>query len=236
MANTFFQFKQFRIEQRANAMKVCTDACLFGAWVDVHGAKSILDIGTGTGVLALMIAQRSSADITGVELMPDSAQEAKQNVMASKWTKHIDVVCERIQDFTQHTNVQYEHIVCNPPFFKNSVRSQHTTRRVAHHDDELSFGELVHCVKQLLTTNGVFAVLIPTLAVDEFMQLAEEKMLFPKRVLHIADAPNKKPTRSCIEFTYTTVDVEMGTLCVKDNDGSYTEEFIELLEPYYLYL
>ncbi|MBX7153673.1 MAG: methyltransferase [Bacteriodetes bacterium] len=236
MANTFFQFKKFRVEQSVNAMKVCTDACLFGAWITVHNATTVLDIGTGTGVLALMIAQRSSASITAVELMPESAEEAKRNVQASKWHESILVVCGRIQEYAEHVEEKFDVIVCNPPFYKNSLRSQHTTRRVAHHDDELSFSELLDCVQQLLTRLGTFAVLIPTLAVTEFIDLAEERELHPKRILHIADVPDKPPIRSCIEFTFSQAEVDVRTISIKNNDGSYTEEFIELLEPYYLYL
>ncbi|MBL7974220.1 MAG: methyltransferase [Candidatus Kapabacteria bacterium] len=236
MSNTFFRFKKFRVEQSVNAMKVCTDACLFGAWVTVHNATTVLDIGTGTGVLALMIAQRSSASITAVELMPESAEEAKRNVQASKWHESIRVVCGRIQEYAELVEEKFDVIVCNPPFYKNSLRSQHTTRRVAHHDDELSFSELLDCVQQLLMPLGTFAVLIPTLAVTEFIELAEERELHPKRILHIADVPDKPPIRSCIEFTFSQTEVDERTISIKDNEGCYTEEFIDLLEPYYLYL
>ncbi|NJL13777.1 MAG: methyltransferase [Microscillaceae bacterium] len=118
MANTFFQFKQFRVEQAGAALKVCTDACLFGAWLPAQSAISILDIGTGTGLLALMLAQRTPARLTAIEIDPQAAQQAQANFLQSPWTHRLQLIAGAAQDFARQTTEKFDWIVSNPPFFE----------------------------------------------------------------------------------------------------------------------
>ncbi|MET4758482.1 tRNA1(Val) (adenine(37)-N6)-methyltransferase [Endozoicomonas sp. NE40] len=148
-SNTYFQFKQFRVDQDQCAMKVTMDACLFGALVDVEESQRILDIGTGTGLLSLMAAQRSSAHIDAVELDDDAARQARQNVAQSPWSDRITVTQSAIQQFFGAPD-GYDTIICNPPFFENSLKAANDKRTMARHTESLSFSDLVQATSRLL--------------------------------------------------------------------------------------
>lgn len=237
MPNTYFQFKQFRIEQERCAQKVCTDSCIFGAWAAVEQARSILDIGTGTGLLALMAAQRSAAHITAVEIVEQSAMQAKENIAQSPWHERIRVQHSSIQDYTTQSAESFDYIIVNPPFFQNSTLSATKEKRFALHDEALSFGELCQCIARLLHDAGTAGVLLPQLALDEFMPLAAECGLYARRILYVLDSPSGQAKRVCIELQKDEGNsVAIEHLVIRDERQKYTADFIAKLRDFYLWL
>lgn len=255
MANSYFQFKQFRIEQDICAMKVSTDACVFGAYIPVEGAKNIIDIGTGTGLLALMVAQRANnCKITAIEIDELAAKQATENTSKSIWHDKIEVIHETIQNFTDSiTNLsnkfRYDLAICNPPFFVNSTLPPNKKQQLAHHTTALSFEELWESVDKLLTENGRFVVLLPLPETQIFSDLGKKYQFFATKQLSLQDSEKHKVHRLVTIYEKSTnfnvnFDANFGdnvllaaeNLIIKDIEGRYTEEFITLLQPYYLYL
>ena len=239
-ANTFFHFKQFSIEQQNCAMKVSTDACLFGASIPLSDSRPILDIGTGTGLLALMVAQRSSGYIDAVELDAQAAQQAIENINSSPWQERITVYQQSIQRFAQNCPARYGTIICNPPFFTNHSPSQEPRRHQARHNDTLSFSDLGQAVTQLLTKKGLFHVLLPASEHQHFVATVEQEGLHltntlcvrptqakavSRHILTLSTHLPKEPKKAC-----TTQDICIHTL------NGYSQTFIERLRPYYLKL
>jgi len=171
MANKYFQFKQFTIHQDNCAMKVCTDACLFGALVQppdpLNGELAVLDIGTGTGLLSLMYAQRNTvAIIDAIEINPAAALQAQQNFDASNWKDRLNIINADAKAFSNQK--KYDLIISNPPFFEDDLRSRNESKNAAKHDASLTLQELLTIVSERLTINGSFAVLLPHHRVNYF--------------------------------------------------------------------
>ncbi|MEO8711563.1 MAG: methyltransferase, partial [Parafilimonas sp.] len=165
MPNDYFRFKQFIITQDKCAMKVCTDACLFGAWA-AHNpqleASNILDIGTGTGLLSLIYAQKNMhASIDAIEIDEAAVQQARENFEASIWKERLHVYNTSIQQFATSSNKKYDVIICNPPFYENDLKSENKQRNLALHSDALTLEELISDVDLLLGDDGSFFVLLP---------------------------------------------------------------------------
>lgn len=162
VSNSYFQFKQFRIEQDRCAMKVCTDACVFGAYIHPEGAKRILDIGTGTSLLSLMLAQKCLGSIDAIEIDESAASQARENVERSIFAERIRVHHISIQDFAfKSEQGAFDFICCNPPYFENCMRSVDPQRRIARHTDTLPFRDLAAAIAKLLTKTGKFYVHVP---------------------------------------------------------------------------
>ena len=260
MANSYFQFKKFRIDQDICAMKVSTDACVFGAYIPIENVKSIIDIGTGTGLLALMVAQRAeNCQITAIEIEELAAKQATENTSKSIWHDKIEVVHETIQKFTDNIirlknnekieefqykfidKCQYDLAICNPPFFINSTLPPNKKQQLAHHTTALSFEELWDSVDKLLAANGRFIVLLPLPETQIFSELGKKYQFFATKQLSLQDSEAHKPHRFITTYQKNTnfkTDrvLETENLIIKNDHGKYTDEFITLLQPYYLYL
>lgn len=234
MANSYFQFKQFRIEQGQTAMKVCTDSCVLGAWAAVEQAENILDIGTGTGLLSLMVAQRSRAPITAVEINDAAAAQASENIAASPWPNQIVLKQTSLQDFGRENQQLFDLIICNPPFFQASLRSPDPAKTVAKHTQELPFEELLRFVKRFLTPTGTFYLLLPPPEAETFRKLAAAVKLFPASELQLFTQPNGKHLRTIYAYTFQEKPIIRTTLPVRNPDQTYTREFAALLKDYYL--
>lgn len=223
-------------------MKVCTDACLFGAWAIqdnlLQNASTILDIGTGTGLLSLMVAQKNGlANITAVEIEPGAAKEASSNVNLSEWKDRLEVVHSSIQNFATHQRGKFECIISNPPFFETDLNSPYENKNLAAHSAALPWNEFAEVVSKLLNTNGNFYVIIPSIRAYTLqkhmeangLQLVEEATVFNKE--------KQLPFRSFLKFTKSTekiTSIKRDKLYIKQADNTYTEQFIALLKDYYL--
>ncbi|WP_319499853.1 tRNA1(Val) (adenine(37)-N6)-methyltransferase [uncultured Draconibacterium sp.] len=232
--NNYFQFKQFRIEQKRSAMKVGIDGILLGAWADVHDCNTILDIGTGTGLIALMLAQRSKARITAIEIEKNAAEEASENVAASPWEKRVDVQNVSLQNFAAGSNQQFDLIVSNPPFFQNSLKAGNENRSLARHTDSLPYKTLMEITSTLLTEEGRCAFIFPAMALKEIENLAPLSQLYLKRITMVAPNENKPVNRILVEMSKKENSTEADSLQIYNNDGSWNDNFKRLTRDYYL--
>ena len=231
-ANTHFSFKQFTIHQDQTAMKVTTDACILGAYTEVQGVKSVLDIGTGTGLLSLMLAQRSKAKIDAIEIDENAYNQAITNANQSNFKDTITVYNTSIQDF--ETDKRYDLIISNPPFFQNHLKSETESRNNSLHTDTLSFADLLSTVLRLLSPNGTFVVLLPVYESSVFEQLATSKELYPQKKLTIRHRKDTKILRIITTFGRIKKEIINEELIIKNPDESYSPDFQVLLKDYYL--
>lgn len=240
MANTYFQFKQFRITQQYSAMKVTTDGCLFGAWVaekvSLLKPMRILDIGTGTGLLSLMLAQKEERIlIEAVEIDNLAAAEAKDNFTNSPWKDRLNVIESDIKEFSLGEDKRYDFIVSNPPFFDNDLKSNSSKRNLAMHSQLLSLEELLAAIKRLLNDNGSFTILLPCHRTESFERMALEEGFYLKEKVLVKQTPLHSPFRSMLLFTKSSKETVEKEISIKESDN-YTSAFSSLLKDYYLYL
>ncbi|WP_260625623.1 tRNA1(Val) (adenine(37)-N6)-methyltransferase [Hymenobacter sediminicola] len=237
MANSYFQFKQFRIEQGECAMKVSTDACVLGAAADIEEAQRILDIGTGTGLLALMAAKRNtSARIEAVELELAAAAQAAANFAASPWAARLTLHAQPLARFAATCPAPFDHILCNPPFFRHSLRSPNAQRTTARHtaDDTLSFPELARFASDFLTPVGRLTVLLPPPEMRHFEEAAAQAGLWPLTRLVLQHRAGSKPLRHITAFSWQKQPAQQHDLLVKDDVEEYSAAFRTLLQDFYL--
>jgi tRNA1Val (adenine37-N6)-methyltransferase len=241
MPNDYFQFQQFRIEQGTCAMKVSTDACLLGAVADLNGATRLLDIGTGTGLLALMAAQRhATVEIEAVEIDAAAATQAAANAAASPWARRIEVRAMSLAEYAALQPAPSSHIICNPPFFRQSLRSPDAARTTARHEDaeSLSFAALATFAADFLLPTGLLTVLLPALEMRAFEQVAAAFGLRPATRLVVRHRPGSKVLRHITGFRREAVEVRETALIIRtaDNDTEYSADFRALLAGFYLAL
>jgi tRNA1Val (adenine37-N6)-methyltransferase len=242
MSQTYFQFKQFTIHQDRTAMKVTTDGCLFGAWVSSqpqnNSKEHVLDIGTGTGLLALMFAQNHpEALIDAIELEPGAAMQAEENVNSSKWSDHVSVIQADARDFTFLT--QYDRIICNPPFYENELKGISGIRSMAHHDSGILLSELFRLVRQNLATTGKFYCMIPFKRMKETEELLRENGFKTLQKIRVRQSTAHGVFRVFYEaerMDTTVTNTILNDLSIKSGNQEYTKEFKLLLSPYYLHL
>jgi len=240
MANSYFQFKQFRIEQDRCAMKVCTDACVLGATADVAGATRVLDIGTGTGLLALMAAQRNpTAQIEAVEIDEAAAAQAAANVATSPWASRLTVRAQSLAAFAATQPAPFDHILCNPPFFRNALRSPDAARTTARHtaNDTLAFEDITKFAHQFLTLAGQLTVLLPPPEMQEFERAAAAAQLYPVSRLVVHHRAGSKPLRHITAFRHQPQAASQRALAIYADDAAvYSNDFQQLLRDFYLHL
>jgi tRNA1Val (adenine37-N6)-methyltransferase len=239
MANSWFQFKQFTIQQDRTAMKVCTDSCVFGVTVPVdENIKTILDIGTGTGLLSLMLAQRTSSSlIDAVELNADAAQQATDNFFHSSWKERLTLYETSIQDYFKFTTKQYDLIVCNPPFFSGSIKTGNEAKDMALHQSRLSVEELMQVTFFMLAQKGDAYMLISIYEEDNFLKAAAAVGLKGKRYMSMYDN-GEKLIRYIIHFRKDDIHIETEEIkfVIRNSDNQYTAEFVDALKDFYLHL
>ena len=216
-------------------MKVSTDACLFGAVTDLSQSQNLLDIGTGTGLLALMSAQRCEAQITGVELDHKAAEQARNNFKISPWSDRLFLSQQAIQDFASISELRFDTIICNPPFFSNHQPSQEARRHIARHNDNLSFYDLGESVTKLLTSQGSFQVLIPTTELVRFRGAMEQQQLYLNKNISIRPSTTKAANRQVLTFSRKEGAIKEEEICIRAG-SDYSHAFIERLQPFYLKL
>ena len=230
------------MHQEHTAMKVCTDACLFGAWaaadVQIQTVKNILDIGSGTGLLSLMLAQQTAAHIIAIEIEADAFQQTKANFDLSPWKERLNAIHSSIQDYASNNNqTLFDCIITNPPFYEQDLNSPDNAKNLASHSTALPWDELVKSVATLLQENGTWYVLVPTLraytmqklALMNGLQLSEECLMYN-------DAKHL-PIRAMLKFLkQKEAVIQRKKIIIKNADQSYTAEFSSYLKDYYLHL
>jgi len=231
-----FQFKQFQIEQNKCAMKIGTDAVLLGAWVNVESKPfSILDIGTGTGIIALMLAQRSFADaIEAIEIDADAFEQAAENFENSPWGDRLFCFHASFLEFVDEVDEEYDLIVSNPPFYTENYKTDNVQRDLARFQDALPFEHLLYGVSKLLSDNGEASFIIPFKEESNFIALAKKFHLFPKRVMRVKGTHASEIKRSMLCFTRRRVSIETSEIVIETARHQYTEDYIALTKDFYL--
>ncbi|WP_262278761.1 tRNA1(Val) (adenine(37)-N6)-methyltransferase [Hallella absiana] len=229
-----FQFRQFFVGQQHCAMKVGTDGVLLGAWAT--GGHHILDIGTGTGVVALMMAQRfPSADIDAIEVDHDAAEQATDNVRQSPFASRVTVTHTALQNF--HPSAPYDSIVCNPPYFLNSLKAPEASRSLARHagDDSLTFRDIFVFAKANTTDTGVVNVVVPTLSQEALETEAYLLGFRKKRELLLRTTPRKPLSRVLVTFSRSSHSpAERSEQCLMNADGSRSAWYQQLTADFYV--
>ena len=232
MPNPYFSFKQFTVYHDRCAMKVGTDGVLLGAWADVVSARNILDIGTGTGLISLMMAQRCNARIRAVDKDADAVEQARGNVAASPWQDRIEVELQDICHFTSET--LFDVIVSNPPYFTDSLKCPERQRNIARHTDLLDFDKLAESAARLLHSEGVFSVIIPADGKESFLMAATRYGLHLSHQTFIHTKPGSEPKRVLLAFKFSVDKCVIDDLTIELSRHVYSEEYIALTKEFYL--
>lgn len=231
--NNVFRFKQFNVSQNHAGLKVNTDAVLLGAYTDVYNHNKILDIGTGTGVIALMLAQRSNAEIDAIDINEEAGKDAQINFRNSPWAASLKFHLVSIQEYSRKTKERYDLIVCNPPFFQNSVPSENQAKSIAKHNINLQIDELFEAAKKLLTPNGKLSVIFPSDISNQVKEVAGKLDFHINHSLLIKPTPQKPPKRIICEFGFTSEKKKQETIIIEDRGRhKYSEKYKTLLKDY----
>lgn len=239
MKEEIFKCKQFNVTQTKSTMKVNTDAILLGAWVDVQDAVDVLDVGTGTGIIALMIAQRidEQATIKGIEIDDQSAEEAEKNFKNSPWSDRLHAINQSIQEFSQKDQIKYDLIVSNPPFYTGGTFSDNENKNNVRHAVKLSHGDLLIASSRLLTNGGKMALILPFLEGERFIERAERMGFSQSRITEVRSKPHLPIERLLIELVKnnakTVVERSQLVLLKDEKDRIYTNEYKNLTSEFY---
>ena len=233
MSDSSFSFKQFTVRHDRCAMKVGTDGVLLGAWAPVDGVRRVLDVGTGTGLIALQLAQRNaSLRVSAVEIDADAARQAAENVARSPWGDRIEVICADFKDFQSSDG--FDLIVSNPPYFVDALPCPDLQRNTARHAGELTYDLLFRRAVRLLAEEGVVSIIVPA----EVERVAEEAAwmqgLCPRRRTRVFTKAGKPARRVLLTFSRQLGPVDEDTLCIHRPDGSHTDDYRRLTGDFYL--
>ncbi|REK32499.1 MAG: methyltransferase domain-containing protein [Bacteroidetes bacterium] len=229
-----FRFKQFTVHQDKCAKKGGTDAVLLGSWLNPARANRILDIGTGSGIIALMLAQKTQAEIDAIDIDECAYLQAKENFRISPWFERLHIIHQSFQEYSEKSPERYDLIVSNPPYFHHASKPNGESRLNARHNDLLSFKEIVEGVKRLLVPSGIFCLILPSREGIEFMELAQKRGLFCNRIVKIKTKPDRPEKRVIMVFSYDLSVIREESLITNDMNGNYTDEYIELTREYYI--
>lgn len=231
-----FQFKQFTVHQDQCAMKIGTDGVLLGAWTSIETHPfSILDIGAGTGILSLMLAQRSHAEVIEALEIDDLAYvQCVENFEQSPWNDRLFCYHASLEEFAEEIDDTYDLIICNPPFYADDYKTENLQRDLARFQDAMPFEHLLESVATLLSENGTFSVVIPFSEETTFISLASKTALFPKRITRVKGSPTSEIKRSLIEFSFLQTKIEVSELTIEISRHNYTQDYMELTKDFYL--
>ncbi len=233
-----FQFKEFCLRQEKSIMKIGTDGVLLGAWTRTPKEGRILDIGTGTGLIALMLAQRfEAASIFAVEVDDASYEECAENMKNSPWSARLFPIHSSIQDYASSPTLPFDLIVSNPPFFSGGTLSDSNSRNSVRHTTKLPSGELLSAVRTLLAADGIFSVILPYIEGLRFMELAETYQLCCNRITEVRSLENKPIERLLLEFSKKQRPQKKDQLIIqRPGRHNYTEEYVSLTKNFYLFM
>ncbi|MCK9219391.1 MAG: methyltransferase [Bacteroidales bacterium] len=229
-----FRFKQFNIEDTHSTLRVGTDAMLLGAWACPDTSLKILDIGTGCGILAIMMAQQSEGYIEAIDVDLPSVCEAVSNFSKCPWSKRLTAIHSSLQEFSTQIEYQFEFIITNPPYFSNSLKSRSERKNKTRHDDGLTIEELVTFVDILLTQDGRFTLILPPEPAKKCCFLCEKTALHLKRRMMIYPKPGKPPVRILMEFSKSVVSNLMESeLTILDSTGKFSDAYFALTSKFH---
>ncbi|WP_026811570.1 tRNA1(Val) (adenine(37)-N6)-methyltransferase [Arenibacter latericius] len=231
-----FKFKEFEIHQDRCAMKIGTDGVLLGAWTSInHHPNSILDIGAGTGVIALMLAQRSDAEtIDAIEINEAAYEQCVDNFEASDWGDRLFCYHASLDEFANEIDDKFDLLVSNPPFYSEMVSSGNESRDMARQQASLPFYDLLVGVAKLLSETGRFSTIISYKDEKEFLSIASKLNLYPTRITHVQGTPETAVKRSLIEIQFKKTETRIEKLIIESERHQYTEEYVNLTKDFYL--
>lgn len=231
-----FTFKKFSVNQDRCAMKIGTDGVLLGAWTPlINNPFNVLDIGAGTGILSLMLAQRSNAEqIDAIEIDEDAYEQCVENFEASPWGDKLFCFHAGLDEFVDEPEDEYDLIISNPPFYTDDYKSDNTSRDLARFEDALPFEELIEAAALLLSDNGIFSVIIPYKEEERFVSLCKELDLFPLKITRVKGTPTTEIKRSLLAFCRIEQTPLIDELVIEISRHNYTPEYIELTKDFYL--
>lgn len=229
-----FQLKSFTVTQQESAFKVGTDGCLLGAWVDLTGVEKVLELGAGTGLISLMIAQRSNAEITALEIHSESASEAELNFNKSPWRDQLKSIHADARNFD--TEKGFDLIISNPPFFRNAIAAKNEHRSRARHQSDLSFEDIIQLGENLLKNSGKIALVIPVSEFSILKDLLVNSNLKVTRQAELRPMPNKEPHRLLLEISCNQKVVSREEFAIELERGQYSARAHELLKDFLLKL
>lgn len=231
-----FKFKQFSVQQDRCAMKIGTDGVLLGAWSPVsHDPNSILDIGAGTGVIALMLAQRSNSEvIDGLEIDENAYEQCVSNFEKAPWGDRLFCYHASLLEFAEEIDDQYDLIVSNPPFYTDNFKSNDEQRDLARFSDAMPFEHLMYAVANLLSDIGKFAVIVPYKEESNLIDLGALYGLFPNRIMRVRGSHTSEIKRSLLEFSFHKKLMSETELTIETSRHQYTQDYINLVKNFYL--
>ena len=232
-----FTFKQFSVQQDKTAMKVGTDGVLLAAWTPInHNPFSVLDIGAGTGIIALMLAQRTHAEqIDALEIDEEAYEQAVENFENSPWGDRLFCFHAGLDEFIEEPEDEYDLIVSNPPFYSENYKTENEQRDLARFQDAMPFEELIEAADLMLSENGIFAIIIPFKEEKNFIALAKEAELYPVKITRVKGTPTSDIKRSLLAFSRNEIhNIAIDELIIETDRHVYTPEYIELTKDFYL--
>lgn len=233
-----FQFKQFAVQQDKTAMKVGTDGVLLGAWANLDfNPNSILDIGAGTGLIALMMAQRSDAEtIDAIELNDAAYEQSVENFENSDWGDRLFCYHASLAEFTDEIDEKYDFIISNPPFYRSTYKELSEERAMARHSESLTYADLLESTSKLLSKNGNCAFIIPFEEEKNFLKIAQENQLYPNRITRVRGAVDTAVKRSLVQLSFQETEAFLNELTLELSRHNYTEEYKNIVEDFYVKL
>lgn len=239
MSKKPFKFKQFNVSQDKTAMKIGTDGVLLGAWTSIkHKPESILDVGTGTGIIALMLAQRSDAlTIDAVEFDGNAYEQAVENFEASDWADRLYCYHVSFQEYAselEENQETYDLVISNPPFYKDEFITDNLRRNNARFESALPFEELVENTVKILSSSGTFSVIIPFKEEEEFIRIANSHKLFVHQICRVQGNQNSPIKRSLLTFCFQKKEICKNNLVIESGRHHYTDEYVNLTKEFYL--
>lgn len=235
MPNPYFEFKEFTVRHNLCAMKVGTDGVLLGLWADARNAKRVLDVGSGSGLIALMLAQRNSgATIDAIDIDTDAVRQTKINAEASPWYGRICCHLSSLQDYAKVCSVKYDAIVSNPPFFNQSLKAANEKRTLARHSDSLYMEEVIEISSGLLREGGRLSLIYPHQEKENLIELALKNGLFVSRITNVYPTPTSEPKRVLIELSKAVEDTVENDLVIEISRHVYSPDFVNLAKEFYL--